>query len=711
MQATEAARYRVGADIGGTFTDIVLMDGAGAIHSKKVLSTPRDYSEAIEEGVASILAELGIDGSHVDEFVHATTIATNAIIERKGVKVALVTTRGFRDVLELGRFRTPRLYDITFRKPEPLVERRLRFEVDERTSASGQILSEPDTAQLDRLVAELLRQDLQAIAVVFINSYANPANERSVAAYLAERLPGVSVTASYQLLPQIGEYERTSTTTVNAYLRPVVERYVLQLKRRLDHLRIAAPLMIMQSSGGVSPGAAVAQRPINIIESGPAAGVLGGQQAARNAGFDDLIVFDMGGTTAKATIIEGGRFELCPETEVGGGAALGSRMIKGGGYPVQVPTIDIAEVGAGGGSIASIDVAGGIHVGPRSAGAEPGPICYNRGGTEVTVTDANLILGYLNPRALVGGELKLNQGAAEAAISQMAQVLGVSTVDAAYGVHLIANATMLRALRGVSSERGMDPSEFLLLAMGGNGPVHACTLAEAAGMRKILIPPVAGLFSALGMLFADVEHHHAVGFYQRFSQVGPAALNAAAAGLVNKGRQLLAAEGFPEAARQSIVVKADVKYADQTSPLAITLATYPADETSFAQLSADFAAAHLKTFGHVSEGEPLQFVALKVICRGLSEKPRMPAQITRMSDKSATGSTATVTRRAWFGEDDGWHETPVLARADLRGTPLAGPLIIEEYDTTIVVRCGWDAILDERNNVMLSLQRPAAEAA
>ena len=696
----EEAQYRLGADIGGTFTDIVLIDNDGGIYSKKVLSTPDDYSQGIETGVAALLNELSLPPGNITEFAHATTVATNTIIERKGVKAALITTKGFRDVLELGRYRTPRLYDIHFRKPEPLVERRLRFELDERTASDGNILKSVDNAELAALVKTLRQHNVQAIAIAFINSYANPENERHVAQYLAEHMPEVTLSVSTKLLPQIGEYERTSTTVVNAYIRPVVQTYVESLQKRLHALQIRAPLGIMQSSGGMAPGSLIAQRPIYIIESGPAAGVLGSQRVARHGNIGDLIVFDMGGTTAKATIIVNNQYTLCPETEVGGGAALGQRMVKGGGFPVQVPTIDIAEVGAGGGSIAAIDDAGGIRVGPRSAGASPGPICYNRGGTDPTVTDANLVLGYLNPSALVGGELSLNYDLAKQALEDLGKQLGVSTVDAAYGIHLIANATMLRALSGVSSEKGMDPSDFSLFAIGGNGPVHAATLAESAGMTRITVPPVAGLFSALGLLFADVEHQFVNAFFRKLENTTVELLQDIVNSLVDEGTALLFSEGFTDSTQRHIEIHADIKYTGQSSSLPIELPSLQVDTQVLTALSERFSDAHYKTFGYVSPAEQLQFVSIKALCRGLPLRPRMPEKIRRSNEKTIHSQS----RKVYFGPEAGWAEVPVLTRSKLASASIVGPAIIEEYDTTTVVRPGWKARCDDFNNIVLERQ-------
>jgi N-methylhydantoinase A len=685
----------VGVDIGGTFTDIVLVSGSGSVYSKKLLSTPADYSAAIETGLHDLLNELSVRGADIGEFVHATTVATNAIIERKGVRVALVTTRGFGDVLELGRFRAPRPYDMRFRKPDPLVPRRLRFEVPERVSSKGEVVTPLDTNALEGIAQAIEREDINALAICFINSYANDAHEGQAAAFFRRRLPNVSVTTSTSLMPQIGEYERTSSTVINAYIRPVVQHYVKALKARLDRLEVAAPLMIMQSSGGIAPAQTVAERSLTIIESGPAAGVLGGQRLGAQIGLADMIVFDMGGTTAKATIIEKHAFGMCPESEVGGGALMGNRMIKGAGYPVQAPTIDIAEVGAGGGSIAAVDAASGIKVGPRSAGADPGPVCYDHGGVHPTVTDANLALGYLNPDALVGGELALNADKARQAIGALGKRVNLDPTETAYGIHAIANATMLRALRSVSSERGQDPSKFALLAIGGNGPVHAATLADSAGMNHIVVPPVAGLFSALGMLFADVEHHLAKGFYRRITASSAEDINSAALSLVDGARKLLAEEGYTASHQQRITVSLDLQYRSQSAPLTIPLSQYPATEASVATLFTAFEEEHRRTFGYVT-GEILQSVALKATAQGLSATPRTPKRITHANTRALQGGRV---RRAYFGAESGWHDTCVIGRGDLDAKPRTGPLIVEEYDTTVIVRPGWTARLDEWNNI------------
>lgn len=690
-------RYRLGIDIGGTFTDIVLLGEDGVVQTKKILSTPDDYSRAIEEGTRALLAETKIAADAITEVSHGTTVATNAIIERKGVRVALVTTQGFRDILEIARYRAPQLYDVFFRKPEPLVERRLRFQVPERMAASGEVVTPLDADAVHTVADQCVAEDVDAVAICFINAYANGAHEEEAAALFRARYPDLPVTVSSELVPQIQEYERTSTTVVNAYIRPVIERYARKLEERLKAIGISVPLNIMQSNGGVLPGELAARKPIFIIESGPAAGVVGAQRLGDRLGLGDTIVFDMGGTTAKASIIVGGEYGTAPETEVGGGAALGHRMIRGGGYVVQAPTIDIAEVGAGGGSIAWVDAGGGIQVGPHSAGAAPGPVCYGQGGTEPTVTDANLLLGYLNPDVLVGGDLSLDRQGAERAVTEIGERLGQSATDTAYGIHLIANARMMRALSAVSSERGLDPAGFGAFAFGGNGGVHVCGLADSLGLPEVVVPPAAGLFSALGLIFADVEHQCIRAYYQPVDMLDLDDLNATFETLRREATELLSADGYPSS-RQDVTYSIDVKYIGQNAALAVAVERLPIGPDDLTALSEVFSEAHDKTFGYRSDAERLQLVSLKVVGRGVPDAPRLPDEV-----QVGSGYVPSMdNRRAYFGPEQGWLETPVLRRADLDETPRPGPLIVEEYDTTTVVRPGWAASRDSWNNIRLT---------
>ena len=682
--------------IGGTFTDIIVLAPDGTIYSKKVPSTPDDYSLAIESGVLELLGESGISAANLREFAHGTTVATNAVIERRGGRVALLTTRGFRDVLELGRFRSPRLYDLSFRKPEPLVERRLRFEIDERTSARGEVLMPVDLEALDRLAERLIEEEIEAIAICFVNAYVNPENELEAMRRLQSRLAGIPVSASGQLLPQILEYERTSTTVVNAYIRPVVETYVTALVRRMRGIGIEVPLTIMQSSGGVLPAELAAANPVYIIESGPAAGVVGAQRLGASIGLDDLMTLDMGGTTAKASLIEDGQIVVNPQAEVAAETA-GHRLLQGGGIPIQVPSIDIVEVGAGGGSIATVDAAGGFQVGPRSAGAVPGPVCYARGGDQPTVTDANLILGYLNPAAMVGGDLALDYAKAEAALADLGAEIGQSTIDTAYGIHLIANANMMRALSSVSAERGRDPSRFTLVAIGGSGGVHAGGIAESLRIRRLLVPPAAGLFSALGLLFAELEHDLIRACYRLHADTTPDDFNAAVEPLVEEAHRLLRSEGFKDPAQREIRVQANMKYVGQATTLPITCTTFPVDAVGLSALALDFSDSHNQSFGYRSDDEPLQFVSVRVIGCGHSATARLPKRVARAQEWIVERGE----RQAYFGPDIGWLATTVVPRADLGEKAMDGPLIVDEYDTTNVVRPGWRAGLDSWNNIVV----------
>ncbi|MDB5369312.1 MAG: hypothetical protein JWP20_870 [Roseomonas sp.] len=696
MSIVENKTFRLGVDIGGTFTDIVLLSESGQIHTKKLLSSPPDYSEAIEVGVRELLQDVGIAPGQITEFIHGTTIVTNTIIERKGEPIALVTTRGFRDVLELGRFRAPSLYDSSFRKLEPLAERRLRFEVTERVAADGTVLQPLNEDELEPIAQSLEEAGISSLAICFINAYSNGENEVLAARWLQQRLPHLSISTSSQLLPKIQEYERTSTTALNAYVRPVAERYIQSLQRRLTALGITCDLMIMQSAGGIVPGKVAAQNPVYIVESGPAAGVVGAQRLSGSLGVGNIMVVDVGGTTAKASLIEDGAFTIATESEVGGAAAMGHRLIQGAGYPVQAPTIDIAEVGAGGGSIAAVDQANGLKVGPRSAGAVPGPACYDRGGTAATVTDANLILGYISPSALVGGELSLNRGRAEAAINSIAEHLEMEQVTAAYGIHLIANSNMMRALNGVSSERGRDPSQYALFAIGGNGSVHGTKLADDLRMNTVIVPPASGVFSALGLLFADVEHQVIRTFYRHLHEVDPAVMTATLTAMVDEARRMLADGGFAED-RMDIRIVAEARYFGQMTTLPMTLASAEVTSDTVERCSTEFAESHLANYGYSSPHEKVQFVALKVLGRGLSDQPRVPKQLTIQRNYQA----AEGRRPVYFGPDHGWLDTPVISRGNLTIEPRSGPVIVEEYESTSVVRPGWSVEVDPFSNIVM----------
>ena len=516
------AAIRIAADIGGTFTDIALTLPDGTIATHKVLSTPADYAAAVVDGVRDLLKRWGVKGSEVSEVLHACTVATNSILEGKGARTALLTTRGFRDVLELRRVRVPKLYDPLWVKPTPLVPRNLRFEVTERLGPDGEVILPLDEAELDRVIAEIGRARVEAIAVCFLHSYANPDHERRVGARLRKAFPEAFVTLSIDILPEIREYERTSTTVVNAYVGPPVKAYVGALAKRLKDDGVAGRLLVMQSSGGILDAPTVMEQPARIVECGPAAGVIGAARVAAAAGMNDVLTLDMGGTTAKASLIEGGKIAHTDEYEVGGGISLSSRLVKGAGYALKLPVIDISEVGAGGGSLVKFDRGGGLKVGPESAGAAPGPACYGLGGTEATVTDANVMLGFVNPKALAGGTVPIDAGKARTAIEEkVARRLGTSVEAAAWSVFEVASSTMMRALKAVSTYRGRDPREFGLVAFGGNGGVFGPHLAKELGIARVIVPPAAGVLSAIGLLVSDVAFGRSRGYLKKTLESSP----------------------------------------------------------------------------------------------------------------------------------------------------------------------------------------------
>ena len=695
-----APRFRVGVDIGGTFTDIVLLDDDGRIVTKKVSSSVDDYARAIVEGLGEVFGETKLAGHDLSEVLHGTTVASNAILELKGARTGLITTKGFRDVLEIRRIRMPKLYDLLWEKPVTLVERYLRLEVDERVDARGQILKDLDPAEVERALDRLLAEKVDAIAVCLLNSYANPAHEERIAEIVRRKAPGLTLSVSAEVLPEIREYERTSTTVINAYVMPIVKRYLGTLRGGLDSSAVKAPLMIMQSNGGLMTDEAAAARPVHVIESGPAAGVVGAQALSRKIGLGKLVTFDMGGTTAKASIVEDGEVSRATEYQVGGGIMAGSRLLTGAGYLLRVPAIDLAEVGAGGGSLVWIDPGGGLQVGPRSAGASPGPLCYDLGGTEPTVTDANVILGFLNPTQLAGGAVKLNaKRAHESFEAKIARPLGMPIAEAAYGAHVIAASNMMRAIRAVSSERGRDPREYALFAFGGNGPLFAAGMAVQLEMRRIVVPPAPGLFSSFGLLFADVEHHYVRTWRRLVRQIDPAALADVLGRMEAEARAQLGVEGFSGDAVR-IKRSADCRYEGQSFELTVPVGSGAVSGTTIASLEEAFGREHERTYGHrAGPEEPVEIVSLRVVGLGIPNRPRVPDTLS--VDRTGPGR-AGGSRRVYFGPDLGWRDTPIIDRPDLK-TARTGPCIVEEYDATCVVPPGARASLDAHGNIVIDL--------
>jgi len=691
--------FRVGVDIGGTFTDIVFMEADGQVLVKKVSSSVGDYAQAIIDGLGLVFAEAAIDAGAIDQVRHGTTVASNAILERKGALTGLIGSKGFRDVLEIRTLRMPRLYDLTWSKPPPLVERYQRVTVDERVNAAGEVVKACEPADAEAAVRRLLDQGVEAIAVCLINSYANPANEFVIKTAIEKLAPGLPCSISAEVLPEIREYERTSTTTINAYVKPVVGSYLANLQAGLATAGVEAELLLMQSNGGLTPAETAKRLPMNIIESGPAGGVVGARFLADAGALGDLITFDMGGTTDKARMVEDGQYARADEVEVGGGILAGSRLLTGAGYKLKTQAIDLAEVGAGGGSLVWIDAGGALQIGPESAGASPGPVCYDAGGEKPTVTDANVVLGYLNPEALAGGSVKLNADKArEVFAEKVAAPLGLALEDAALGAHRVAASNMIRAIKSVSTERGRDPRSYALFAFGGNGPIFACGMAGELGISRIIIPPAPGVFSAFGLLYADVEYHYSRTQRRLLRESDPAEIGTLWTELEEEARTQLARDGFP-GERQTLRRTASLHYKGQTFELTVAAPGGQIDAAALETLAENFHREHETVYGHrASDDEPVELVTVRLLARGEPDRAMRPGAPPA---GKPTGGQKRI-RPAYFGPDGGWLDAAIYARADL-SEERQGPCIVEEYDATCVVPPGWSAKLDSFGNVALQL--------
>jgi N-methylhydantoinase A len=680
-------QYRMGVDVGGTFTDVVLPGPDGSLHTLKLLSSPDDYGRAIAAGVEALLNRTGVAGAAINELVHGTTVATNAVLEGTGAPTGLLTTRGFRDVLEIRRIRVPIQYDLTWEKPRALVPRERRLEVDERINARGEVERPLDMEQVRRAVEQLRERGAETLAVCLLNSYANAVHEREIGAWLDKNVPTLPYTLSTDVVPEIGEYERTSTTAINAYLLPLVRSYLDSLREKLAKVGVNGRLLVMQSQGGIAGDRTAALRPAYIVESGPAAGAIAAAALARATGCVNAIAFDMGGTTAKSTLIEGGRLRYTTEYEVGAGMSAPSWSSKGGGYALKLPVVDVAEVGAGGGSIVTVDAVGSVKVGPRSAGAVPGPACYARGGTEPTVTDANVVLGYLNPAGLLGGAMPIDAERARRAIEEhVAKPLGCSVAQAAWGIHLVANAAMTRGVKAVSTQRGRDVREFTLIAFGGSGPVHAVHLARAMGIKRVIIPLAPGLFSAVGLLLTDIEHDFTRTHLALWSEVDTAALLEAFRDLESQAETTLGHEGLStrDATWQRSV---DVRYRGQSHALSVPLEDFNRDRMP--DVVGAFEREHELTYGHRPHGAPVELVHVRLRASVPRPRPVLRAGVSAYRPTSP--------REVWFA--DRAYQTPVLTREMLGTDGVAGPLIVEEYDTAVVVPPGAHAALDDQSNI------------
>ena len=644
-------QYRLGVDIGGTFTDgILINETTGEIRTAKVPSTPADPSDGFLQVVRRMLDVNGVEPEWVKYVVHGTTVATNAIIEGNLAKTAFVTTDGFRDLLEIQTGIRPTLYDLQFQKLKPLVPRYLCFGVPERLDFRGEELVPLDEDAVKGVVQELREEGVESVAVCLLHSYINPGHEKRVGEILAGELPSVLCSLSSEVAPEFREYFRASTTVINAAIRPVVSRYLGNIQNRLRRFGIEGETLVMQSNGGVLTFEAAMDRPVFMVESGPAAGVIAANQLGKSLGNENVISFDMGGTTAKVGLIENGSPRVTKDYEVGGTAATTEHGSRGSGYPIRTPVIDLVEIGAGGGSIAWIDSGGILRVGPRSAGANPGPVCYRQGGSEPTITDANLVLGRISPDYFLGGEIRLDVDAARQAIAQRcAEQLGMGVDEVALGIVEIANSAMVGALRRVSVQRGYDPREFVLVAFGGAGPVHANRLAAELDMPTVHVPMSPGTTSAMGLLVTDIKHEYSVALIQRADRLDIVNANAQFQRMSSEGESALTREGVSSQKTQ-YVKQADMRYVGQSYELTIPL---PEEELAADQLDeilARFHQEHERSYGFSAEDEPVEFVALRLSAVGVIPKPRL--QKVRRGGGASTNAVK-ATRPVYFAETGG----------------------------------------------------------
>jgi N-methylhydantoinase A len=671
-----SGKVRVAVDIGGTFTDLALLDSKGVIHQGKVSSTPDDPSRAVVAGVEALLSELKVNPADVAEVLHGTTVGSNTILQRTGAKTGLITTRGFKDVLEIGRIRMPDMFDLTWDKPKPLVPRRHRLEVTERIAADGSIITPISENDLIAAGTKLQDDGIEAIAICFLNSYRNPVHELEAERLIQQRFPDMLVTTSCSVLPEMKEYERTSTTVVNAYLLVAMRQYLQRLETGLRKIGVSAPILVMTSNGGMLAADVTCEKPVMVVASGPAGGVVGAARLGLAREDKDVIVFDMGGTTAKAVVIEDGRPTMTSEYEFRDGISTSSRFVKAGGYMLKVPAIDIAEVGAGGGSIAGIDKGGLLTVGPHSAGAVPGPACYGLGNEKPTVTDANVVLGYINAQALAGGKLQIDKSLSEKAIKEhVGDRISAEGLDAAHGIRAVANAAMARAVRAVTVERGRDPRDFTLMAFGGNGGVHAPDLARQLGIPRVVIPPMSGIFCAVGMLAADVEHTSLETVAKYLDALTEKDLRQVKNGLENAMNKRLEKDGY-SVEKRMFLWEADLRHEGQATELTVAF-----EGTDIKQIAERFVAEYFKTYGYYDE-TPIELMKVRLIGRGLRDQ-RLDFKDMKIAKRDSASHYAK--RQVSFGRGEKVIEVDIVGRSDVGQTPRPGPLVIEEFDATIVV--------------------------
>ena len=686
-----SAGVRVAVDIGGTFTDVVAFDeDSGAVWAAKASTTPGNFAD----GVIDAIHTAGIAPAAVAAFVHGTTVVINAITQRRGVTTALVTTAGFRDVLEIGRGNRPDMYNLKYHKPRPLVPRRLRFEVRERVGGDGAVWTPLAIKDLEAVAAACETADVAAIAICFLHAYAHPAHEAAAATFLRERLPGVLVTASSEITREWREFERSSTAVLNAYVQPILDGYLADLERRLRAEGVTAPLFAMLSNGGSATFDAARRTPIALVESGPVAGVSGAALIGAAIGDPNIIALDIGGTTAKCSLIEGGEVQITTDYRL-------EATPRSSGYPLKTPTVDIVEIGAGGGSIAWFDTGGALRVGPLSAGADPGPACYGRGGVEPTVTDALLISGVLDPAYFLGGQLRVDLALSRRAYEPIATRLAVSIEEAAAGVIRVVNAQTIDALKLISVRRGYDPRDFTLVAFGGGGPTHAGALLDELGARRLVIPPFPGTFSAWGMLLTEPRVDRVRTRVLPLETTDPDAIERLFAESEADAIAALSAQGFAAETIPPPRRGLDMRYRGQEHTVEVPVSG--GDALDREALSAAFHERHRRRYTFALEETPVEIVNIRVTATAPISRPALgtPGAIAGNPRKGA--------RSVLFGNGDGAPvtrpvSTPIFERARLPlGFTVTGPVIVEEPSTTTVVHPGQQLWVDAAGNLVIAV--------
>ena len=682
-------RYRLGVDVGGTFTDLAFHNvDTDELEFAKTPSTPENQAAGVANGINQLIERLDVSPAEIEFFSHGTTVATNTLLERKGAKCALIVTRGFRDVLQIGRQDRPHLYDWRIQKPEPIVPRHLRFEITERILYTGEVATPLDEGDLEDVIARLGAADLDAVAVCLLHSYANPAHERAVGEAIRAALPDLTVSLSCEVVPEFKEYERMSTTAINAYVAPVMVRYLRRLQASIADLGIPSDVHIMQSNGGTMTAGLAVEKPVHTILSGPAAGVIGSVAIASQAGEANSISVDMGGTSFDISLCYRGEVRRTQDSEI-------ERL------PVKVPMVDIHTLGAGGGSIAWIDPGGALRVGPQSAGAEPGPACYGRGGSEATVTDANLALGRLNSESFLGGRLGLDAELARDAIRQrIADPLGMTVEEAAEGIVRVVNAGMIKGIRVVSVAKGYDPREFCLVTFGGAGPVHASELAAELDIPRVLVPIAPGVTSALGLLMADLRDDLVRTILRPSDELEVSELNSRFAEMEAEAAATMEREGVAE--DDVVLVRvADVRYLGQGFELEAPVGAGELDDDDLAQVYERFHEAHTQLYGYAQRDSRMEIVNLRLTSLARMPRPRLEAE---SNGRRVGGIAETATRPVYFHNEP--VDTRIYDRTDLMpGDVVEGPVVIEQLDSTTLVWPNQTASVDAYGNLVLERVR------